>query len=384
MKTLYFDLIGGISGDMTVAALLDLGVSFDFLKRELKKISVGRYVLQKKHAQRGHVRAAMFSVIISYPKNYSYLQIVKLIKASRLSNAVKTNILKIYEALSKAERRVHGHRHDDLDFKQLGDIDSIIDIAATCIALEKIGAGEIFYSVIPVNKTIAPATLELIKEKKVFFTGLIYENVTPTGAAILSALGKQMDTSFKNIFLMERCGYGAGCLDPIECSNVLRAAVLKRTAPAMETDEAVVIESNIDDMNPQFFDYLFEKLFDAGALDVFIENVIMKKTRPGFLLTVLSNAENLSKISALVLNQTSSLGLRFYPVNRLKLARKIEYIVHKGYRARVKLAFLASGGLKAAPEYEDCKLLAKKTKEPISNIYNDLKQKAELKWRSRV
>ncbi len=149
MKTLYFDLIGGISGDMTVAALLDLGVSFDFLKRELKKISVVGYCLKKRHAQRGHVRAAIFSVTISEPKNYSYLQIVKLIKTSRLSNAVKTNILRVYEALAIAERRVHGHKHDDLDFKQLGDIDSIIDIAGTCIALEKIGAVDIFYSVIP-------------------------------------------------------------------------------------------------------------------------------------------------------------------------------------------------------------------------------------------
>jgi uncharacterized protein (TIGR00299 family) protein len=384
MKTLYFDLIGGTSGDMTVAALLDLGVSLNHLKRELKKISVKGYALKKGQVQRGHVRAAMFSVTISQPKNYSYFQIVKLIKASRLSNAVKTNILKVYEALSKAERKVHGHRHVNLDFKQLGDIDSIIDIAATCIALEKIGADDILYSVIPVNKAIAPATLELIRGKKAYFTGLLYENVTPTGAAILFALGKQLDTSFKNIFLMERCGYGAGCLDPIECSNVLRAVVLKQTAPAMEADEAVLIESNIDDMNPQFFDYLFEKLFDAGALDVFIENVIMKKTRPGFLLTVLSNAENLGKISELVLSQTSSIGLRFHPVQRLKLARRIEYVVHNGCRARVKLAYLPSGGLKAAPEYEDCKLLAKKTNEPISKIYDHLKQKAELKWRSQA
>ncbi|OIO37041.1 MAG: hypothetical protein AUJ74_00100 [Candidatus Omnitrophica bacterium CG1_02_44_16] len=384
MKTLYFDLIGGISGDMTVASLLDLGVSFNFLKRELKKISVGGYRLEKGHAQRGHVKAALFSVIVSSLKNYSYLQIVKLIKASRLSGEVKTNILRVYEALAKAERIAHGHRHGGLDLKQLGDIDSIIDIAAACIALEKIGAREIFYSVIPVNKAIAPATLELIKEKKVYFTGSLYENVTPTGMAILSVFGKQIDTSFKNIFLIERCGYGAGCADPVECSNVLRAVVLKRPAPAMETDEALVIESNIDDMNPQFFDYLFEKLFEAGAMDVFIENVIMKKTRPGFLLTILSNAENLGKISALVLSQTSSIGLRFYPVQRLKLSRRIEHVAYMGIKARVKLAYLPSGGLKVSPEYEDCKILAKKTNEPISKIYNDLKKKAELKWRSRV
>ncbi len=152
----------------------------------------------------------------------------------------------------------------------------------------------------------------------------------------------------------------------------------------METDEALVIESNIDDMNPQFFDYLFEKLFEAGAMDVFIENVIMKKTRPGFLLTILSNAENLGKISALVLSQTSSIGLRFYPVQRLKLSRRIEHVAYMGIKARVKLAYLPSGGLKVSPEYEDCKILAKKTNEPISKIYNDLKKKAELKWRSRV
>ncbi len=384
MKTLYFDLIGGISGDMTVASLLDLGVSFDLLKRELKKISVRGYTLKNSRAQRGHVSAAMFGVVIDHPKNYSYLSIVKMIRASRLSGAVKANILKVYEALATAERKVHGHTHGDLDFKQLGDIDSIIDIAATCIALEKIGVNNIFYSVMPVNKAIAPATLELIKEKKVYFTTLLYENITPTGAAILSALGKQMDTSFKNIFLMQRCGYGAGCADPVEVSNVLRAVILKPAACAMETDEAVVIETNIDDMNPQFFEDLFEKLFEAGALDVFIENVIMKKTRPGFLLTILSNTENLGKISELVFNQTTSIGLRFHTALRLKLERRIEYIVHRGRRVRVKLAKLPSGGLKVAPEYEDCKLLAKKADVAISKIYNELKQKAELKWRSQV
>ncbi len=384
MKDLYFDIIGGISGDMTVAALLDLGVDLGFLRRELAKIGVAGYKIKTSIVARGHAQALKFDVVITKPKNYSYRQIVRLIRTSGLLPGVRKNILKVYEALMFAETKVHGHRHNDVSFHQLGDIDSIVDIAGACICLDKLGVVRILYSAVPLSNKIAPATLELLKDKNVYFTGLLYENVTPTGAAILAALGGPMEAGLQETYMIKRAGCGAGACDPVEIPNCLRAIELERGGAPFETDETFVIESNIDDMNPQFFDYLFERLFEAGAYDAFIENVIMKKTRPGFLLTALSNRENLDKITRIVLEETTTLGVRFYPANRLKCVRKIETIDLGGHKARVKLAYLPHSVVKAAPEYEDCKALAKKTRQPISKVYSRIKQKAELKWRSQV
>ena len=383
MRMLYFDIIGGIAGDMTVGALLDLGVDFDDLKRELRKIRLQGYTLKKKRVERNHIQATKFDVIVQNNKNYSYRGIIRLIRASQLSKEVKDKILKVYQTLSDAEIKVHGHRHQNIYFEQLGDMDSVIDIAASCICLDKVRATQIYYSIIPLNHKVAPATLELLKNKKIYFTEHIFENVTPTGIAILSVLGQQMDSFSKDVFSVCRYGYGAGELNPSENSNVLRVMELERKNSALESDEIMVIEANIDDMSPQFFEYIFDRLLQAGAYDVFIENVVMKKTRPGFLLKVLSNGENSDKISHLILTETTSLGVRFYPASRLKLSRKIENLNFRGRKVRVKLAQLPGGGLKVTPEYEDCKALAKESNLSISKIYDEIKRKAEIKWCSR-
>ncbi len=382
-KILYFDLIGGISGDMTVAALLDLGVSLDYLKHELKSINLGGYSLKKSFTQRGHVRAVKFDCLVKDDKNYSYREIVRLVNKSRLSKGVKENILKVYEALKDAEVKVHGHRHGDIRFKQLGEVDSIVDIAATCICLDKIAAFKIFFSAVPLSQKVSPATLELAEHKKVYFTQNLFENVTPTGMAILSGLGTQMDSLPLDIFSVGRCGYGAGSFDSPENPNVLRVVELAKGAPGPEYDEVFIVEANIDDMNPQFFEYIFDKCFEAGALDVCVENVIMKKSRPGFLLKVLSKCENLDKITNLVLTETTSLGVRFYPVRRLKVSREIGKIKYRGKEARVKLARLPAGGLRVIPEFEDCRRIARDDKIFISKVYNEIKRKAEDKWRSQ-
>ncbi|MFH0878010.1 MAG: nickel pincer cofactor biosynthesis protein LarC [Candidatus Omnitrophota bacterium] len=376
MKDLYFDLIGGISGDMTVAALLDFGVNLEFLKKELKKIKVNGYALKTTKVSRGHVQARKFDVIVRQPKNYSYRQIQRLIRMSSLSADVQKNILNIYRVLADAELKVHGHRYGGLRFEQLGDLDSLVDIASVCICLKRLGVGGLYHSVIPLNKNIAPATSELLLGKRVYYTQAIFENVTPTGMAILFALARPLENDRQHIFAYGRAGYGAGAVDSPEASNVLRLVEIKQEWPGAETDFVEVLEANIDDMNPQFFDYLFEKLFAAGALDVFVQPVLMKKTRPGFLLTVLSNGPNLGMITDLVLQETSTLGIRFYPAQRLKLSRSIKTIVWKGHKVRVKIARLPQGGVRMVPEYEDCKALAKKINRPLVDIYQTIQQRA--------
>jgi len=380
MKVLYFDIIAGISGDMTVAALLNLGVSPEKLKAELKKIKLSGYTLKTSMVERGHAKALKFDCLISKNRNFSYNEISRLINRSRFSVKVKANFLKVYSSLYKAETKVHGHKHSDMRFHEIGDIDSIVDIASACICLDKLEAESILYSTIPLSHNLAPATFELLNGKDVYFTGNTFENVTPTGIAILDALGKQIAGSECPGFKIGRCGYGAGTHDPLKISNTLRVAELKTND--LDTDEVRVIEANIDDMNPQCFEYVFDKLFEAGALDCFVTPIYMKKTRPGFLLTVLSKAENFGNITEIMLSETSSSGLRFDLRRRLKLDRVIRQLEFKGNKIRVKVIGRYPD-MRFAPEYEDCKKAAVKLKMPLINIFEQIKRKAEVIWHSQ-
>lgn len=375
MKSLYFDLVGGISGDMAVAALLDLGVDFNFLKRELAKLKIKGFFLKKAYAQRGHVKAVKFDCCVNIEKNRSFQQIVGLIENSKLRRPVKDNFKKIYCLLRDAEIEVHGHKHKDIHFYQLGEIDSIIDIAAVCVCLDKLEINRFYFGPIPVGKKISPAAFKLFAHKEIYFTDQMFENVTPTGMAILAALGRQVDSAYKDIFKVGRCGYGAGSVDATGNCNVLRIAELENKE--LEYDELYVIETNIDDMNPEFFDHVFDRLFEAGALDVSVSSLYMKKTRPGFLLTVLLKPEKLDIISRFILTETSSLGVRYYPVRRLKLPRQERFVVYKGSKVGFKSVWAPGGGMRMAPEYDDCKAIAEKTKIPIAKIYDEVKQRAQ-------
>lgn len=375
MTDLYFDLIGGISGDMTVAGLLSLGVDLKFLKKELLKIKIKNYFLKTSHIQRGHIKALKFDCCARSKKNYTYNQIIGLVNDSKLDRKIKEDIKKVYCVLKDAEVAVHGHKHENIHFHQIGEIDSIIDIASVCICLNKLEVKNIFFGAIPVGNKMSPAAFKLFENKEVYFNAAMFENVTPTGMAILAALGRQVDAAMKDSFKIGRCGYGGGQVDMPGLTNVLRVAEL--SAKELDYDELCVIESNIDDMNPQFFEYIFDKLFEAGALDVFVSSLYMKKTRPGFLLTVLSKPEKLGMISRLVLAQTSTTGVRYYFVRRLKLERQLRCLRYKGFKVRVKYIQLPDGAHRLAPEYDDCKALAKKIKLPIARIYDEIKEKAQ-------
>lgn len=383
MKTLYFDLISGISGDMTVAALLDLGVCVASLKKELAKIPFGAYAIKRSFVERGHVRASKFDVDIKMPRNRSLAEIERLIAKSRLAPGVKDRMRKVYRTLAKAETHVHGHRHHDIHFEQLGDIDSLVDIAATCIGLDLLGIEKIIYSFVPVTAKLAPATAKLLEGRSVYFIPLFFENVTPTGMAILAALGEQVSSAGMALCRYGACGYGAGTADPAEVANVLRVT---RIQPLVNrrTDEVMVLEANIDDMNPQFFESLFERALAAGALDVFVQSVIMKKSRPGFLLTVLSEAKDFDKIADIVFQETTTIGVRSYPVHRLKLDRQQVAMKWRGQKIDIKLISWPGGRQRAIPEYDTCRRLAALWQKPVRDVHEEIRRKAERQWPSRV
>lgn len=382
MKTLYFDLIGGISGDMTVAALLDLGVPFAMLKNELAKLNVQGFALKRTRVARGHAKAVKFDVAVQQESRFSYQKIKRLIGKSGLGARVKEKTMSVYAALARAEDRVHGHAYVDQHFEEVGDIDSVVDIAATCICLDWLGAERLFYSVIPVNKKIAPATFELLSGKRIYFTQEIFENVTPTGMSVLAALGEQVDFSATLNYEIGRAGYGAGSFDSPQAPNVLRVAELKTAISGPESDEMLVIEANIDDMNPQFYDYLFDRLFELGAADVFMESVLMKKTRPGVLMTVLAQPDAARRLCRLILNETTTTGVRYFLTRRLKLKRDTVSIDFGKRKARVKRIVLPGGAVRLAPEYDDCKSLAQAKNLGISEAYDLIKMKAKEVWPS--
>ncbi len=375
MKTVYFDLLGGVSGDMTVAAFIDMGVSLDCVRRGLAKIALDGYAVKIHRVQRGHGDALRFDVVVRREKNFSYQEIMRLIKTSRLARGVQERMVKIYETLKAAEGRVHGHAHREMRFHQLGEVDSFVDIAAACVCMDACGASRLLYSAIPLGLKVAPAVSVMLEGQEVYFTSWPLENVTPTGLAILRALGTQISREVRESFIYGRCGYGAGMADPPGMANVLRMAELDAAKRFLESDTVLVLEANIDDTQPQIYPYVCERLLEAGALDVSLQNIVMKKSRPGILLTVLSDARNFDKISDIVFRETTTIGLRYYPVNRIKLPRSCGKVKVAGETLKIKTVVLPDGSRRSLPEYEDCLRAAKKTGRPLQEIMELVKKR---------
>ncbi|MFC1752231.1 nickel insertion protein [Thermoproteota archaeon] len=230
MKTLYFDLVGGISGDMINASLLDISKDIKYLKKELAKIKIDRYKLSCVQKQAGHIKALGFEVTDKAKKNriFQYDEIRRRISSSSLAPRVRNRILSIYSKLLNAEKRAH--RTNKVHFHQIGEVDSFLDIASACILIDKLGVSQVLYSSIPFGEKVAPATAYLIESKDIHFSGHDYENITPTGVAIVTTIGKQAPKSCKNKFRVEAVGYGAGTVTRSHdyTSNILRALLLKK------------------------------------------------------------------------------------------------------------------------------------------------------------
>jgi len=385
MKILYFDCIGGISGDMILGALLDAGLNISILERSLERLNlkkyVFKYVIKKHRAQRDHINAAKFDV--DYRSHNSepltLNQIVSMIKKSSLNSDVKELSLKIYERLATAERKVHRTQKSDFKFEQLGDIDSIIDIVGISTAIRELDIDRFYTSSIPLGRNTAAATLELIKGLPVYFTKLTFETVTPTGAAVLSTLGAKPVISREPVFKITKVGYGAGSNNPKEAPNVLRIIIGDAHSRFIE-DKVSVLQTNIDDMNPQGFEYLQDLLFKAGALDVYFQPVHMKKSRVGILLTALIKPEQLDEIAEIIFKETTTLGIRYYETRRKKIKRKIERVKTRFGTVRVKIGSFNGRVSTISPEYEDCKLIARRTNKPLRKIYDEAKLEGVKRW----
>jgi uncharacterized protein (TIGR00299 family) protein len=381
MKILYLDCYAGISGDMTVAALLDLGVPLEYLCGELHKLGLpsGSYELSTSRTERQHMPALKFDVTVHDQHTHRhYAGIDALIAGSGLSDSVKEKARSIFRRLAEAEARVHGVEVEQVHFHEVGAIDSIVDIVAVAICLEFLKVEKLYASALPLGSGFvntahgrlpvpAPATADLLQGLPVHGKCGSGERVTPTGAAIVAALvcesGQHPD------MLLERIGCGAGGKDFSDCPNIVRAFLGYARADNKVADDVMVVEANIDDSTPELLGYAMERLFEEGALDVFFTSIQMKKNRPGVMLSFLCRPQQLDQLAGLLLAETSAIGLRHYRASRIILQRRIvEQQTEFGVVSYKQVVDASGEVIRATPEYEDCRRIARENELPCQKV----------------
>jgi len=380
----YFDCFSGISGDMMLGALVDAGVSPMKLKRELSRIPLKGYALKTGSVKRAGFRATKVDVVLKAGVRgqgsaaRKWKDIEKLIQVSTLSDAVQQKGLSIFKRLFEAEAQVHGSRYDRVHLHELGAVDCIVDIFGVLTGLDILGVDSVYSSPLNVGSgsvktehgmlpVPAPATAALLKDIPVYSSDVKAELTTPTGAVLISSLS----SGFGPIPAMSvsKTGIGAGGANFRQRPNVLRLFLGTGSGEIKNPDAGVVvIETNIDDMNPQVYEYVMEKLFKKGALDVFLSQIIMKKGRPGITLTVLCNDNEKDALMDIIFRETTSIGARFYRAERKVLSRDVEPVKTAYGTVNVKICRLGKDKSRTSVEYEDCKKIAKKFDIPILDV----------------
>ncbi len=367
MKTAYLDAFSGLSGDMLVGALLDCGAELEELKKALASLELAGYRLSERRKTLSGISAVKFDVEVLAPQPERHLSEIRAtIDASALSENVRRRALAIFEALAQAEAKVHRTTAEQVHFHEVGAVDSIIDVVATAWGLERLSVGELLVSPLPAGSGFArsmhgvipvpaPATAELLAGFPLRLGDGASEMVTPTGAAVLRALARPAPLPLG--FEIERVGYGAGSRDLDDRPNVLRM-MLGTNVSGLDADEMVEISANIDDLNPQIYDHVMERLFASGARDVTLTPTIMKKGRPGVTIGVIAPAAQRNALARVLFSETSTIGLRFHPVSRLKLRREIREVETRWGKVRVKIS-RGDGMTTVSPEYDDCRRIAR-------------------------
>ncbi len=381
-RILYLDCFSGISGDMTVGALCDLGVEPGKLEAELGKLSLGEMELRFERQSRQGINGVKFSVHEQgHVHGRRHDQIRELIGGSRLSDFVRQRALAIFERIAIAEAKIHGVPVESVGFHEVGAIDSIADIVAVCVALEELGQPRVIVSPLREGRgwidcahgrfpLPAPATLEILRGVELELVDEPWESITPTGAAI----ARDFAESFGPMPRMEieQIGYGIGTRELKERPNVLRAVLGRATETApndYETDAIVEIETNLDDFSPELAGAALERLLALGALDVTLTPVQMKKNRPGVRLSVLCEPALETKIVHLLLTETSAFGVRRSEKRRYKLERRFEQVQTAFGEITLKLGLLQGEVVQIAPEFESCRAASERTHEPLRLIY---------------
>lgn len=368
MKIAYLDTVAGIAGDMTMAAFVSAGLPLDELHSELRKLPLEGFELIGKHIMRNAISAVHIDVVITHsPHAHRHLRdIYDIIDRSELSPRVKEVSKSIFRVIGEAEAKIHNTTLEKIHFHEVGALDSIVDIVGTAVCLEKFGIERVYTSPVRLGSsgfvqtqhgtmpTPTPATLEILKGYPTVLTDIPEELTTPTGAAIVKALSSGVLDD--EVLRVNAIGYGAGTKEMTQVPNLLRVVIGELDIPS-EDERIVTVETNIDDMNPQVYPYLIEKLLAAGAHDAYLVPIIMKKGRPGVLLSVMVAKSRLDEVAHLIYLHTSTIGLRIQEIGRRKLPRR-KVLVHTQFGTIRAKAVLRNGKEVLAPEFEECKRIA--------------------------
>ena len=378
MTFIYFDCISGASGDMIIGAFLDGLVPFKHLESELQKLNLDGYTLELKETSKHHIAAKKFDVKCEDNTSHRHLQdIVKLISESTLSNYVKQNSIAVFNLLGEQEAKIHNIPVQKVHFHEVGAIDSIIDITGCFICLDYIKPDLIYSSHLPVSygtfkaahgilPVPAPATLAILQDFPLKSVDVDGEIVTPTGAAILKHISRGL-LPLDSIFRINKNGYGAGSKDFKELPNFVR--IWQGVIEFVDLKSSLLqLQTNIDDMNPEIYPYVLEKLYDVGINDAWLTNVIMKQGRPGIQLTVLLESEILQQVKEIIFKETTTIGFRYTRVQREILPRKILHVDSPWGKIQVKQIEL-NNEKKIFPEYSECQRIARTHKISISDVY---------------
>jgi uncharacterized protein (TIGR00299 family) protein len=383
MNLAYFDCFSGISGDMTLGALIDAGCDVSHLRKELRSLQVSGWELTAERVWKNGMAATYAKVKTEdHEKHRSLSEILEILNKSQLAPQVRDRAGAIFEKLGEAEARVHDVPLEKIHFHEVGAVDAIVDIVGACIAFNALGVDKfacsplnvgggtarMAHGVLPVP---APATANLLQGKPTYSNGVQRELVTPTGAAMVATLcdsfGPQPPMTVSAI------GYGAGTADLEGQPNVLRVMIgesAEKVVPGYH-EEISVIEANLDDMNPQIYGYFLEKALAAGALDVYTTPVQMKKNRPGTLLTVLCKPSDTDALTSMIFAETTTFGVRTTRAQRHILPREHVSVSTTFGEVRIKLSRVNGRILQVSPEFDDCRKLAVEKNVPLQQVINE-------------
>ncbi len=380
MRIAYFDCFSGISGDMITGSLLDAGLDIDELSAEIKKLGLEAVELKASKIVKQHISSTKFTVVYEEQKHHRHLSdLNEIVDNSTLDRDVKDKAKDIFLMIGRAEAKIHNMPLEKVHFHEIGAVDTIVDVVAALTGFKKLGIEKIYCSRLNVGSGFvtfshgkfpvpAPATAEILKGIPCYSTDSKGELVTPTGAAIIASVA----AGFGDMPLMETrsIGYGAGTKD-FEHPNVLRV-YLGEAGQGSIAGTIDVIETNIDDMDPQFYDHVIDRLYQAGALEVFLIPIQMKKNRPGIKMTVLAEPSDKDKLLDIIFRETTSIGTRIRKELREILEREQKIIDTPLGRVQAKISYFKGNRVNMKIEYDDLKRLALEYGRPVKDIYSEI------------
>jgi len=381
MKILYFDCFLGASGDMILSALFDLGVPLELVQETIERVSPSDVRLSLKRVEKHHLSA--LSLEISAPpsdKSLSYKEMREMIEKADLKQKIKDDSLAILQRLASAEAFIHDVDINEVHFHELGGIDTIVDIVGTATAIDFLSVEEIYSSPLPISYGFieiehgilpvpAPATMKLLEGAPIRQVNVEGETLTPTGAAIITHYAKGY---YLPPMRLSKIGFGAGQKDfPIP--NILRV-LLGEAVEEFKMEEVVLLETNIDDMAPNLYEFVMDELFESGALDVFLQPIIMKRSRPGVILSVLCKPEDMGRLSELIFRETTTLGIRVNRLERIALDREVVKVGTRWGEVEVKVARMGDKILGFSPELRSCEEIARKENIPLKAVIDEARR----------